>query len=159
MTARTWHKGPPPHVGWWNAGTSMDHQVWRWWNGSAWSMPVHERAFAEIAQLFADDPWPDHLQESIKWTDYWPENARVPRVDPRHTTISTEPPKMLDFWRQKHDAEVQDSQRARIEFKALELVKFAADLGFNVTIERRVEPTNPRSDTITVNVWPKRGAA
>lgn len=157
MTERTWHKGPPPHVGWWNASVARSTASWRWWDGSEWSDYSLEDYSAERAGAHAairnTESW------RIEWTDYWPENARVPRVDPRHTTISTEPPKMLDFWRQKHAAEVQDSQRARIDFKAVELVKFASDLGFNVTIERRVEPTNPRSDTITVNVWPKRGAA
>ena len=81
MIERIWHKGPPPHVGWWNASFMQYPGVWRWWNGRRWSLPRTKHA----------DKWEiggaaRHLEAStvfIEWTDYWPEGARVPRVDPR----------------------------------------------------------------------------
>lgn len=80
MSKRTWHKGPPPHVGWWNASVGSDANIWRWWNGEFWS--------------YAADPWNSIYNviefantkseiQSIEWTDYYPPNARVPRIDPR----------------------------------------------------------------------------
>lgn len=35
---RVWHKGPPPHIGWWNASLHFDLNAWRWWDGENWSM-------------------------------------------------------------------------------------------------------------------------
>lgn len=77
---RTWHKGPPPHVGWWNASRIGATDCWRWWDGSHWSVvAVPDDPDDEVAWSAATPT--EH--GSILWTDYWPENARVPRIDPR----------------------------------------------------------------------------
>lgn len=79
-TQRIWHKGPPPHVGWWNASTIQMMDAWRWWDGVAWSKNVRTWTTAEEA---ADKAIHHSLfQDHIEWTDYWPEGARVPRTDP-----------------------------------------------------------------------------
>ena len=87
---RIWHSGPPPHVGWWNASSASyvdrwnptRNNVWRWWNGHTWSVPVYESNtisdVANRAELALDSDY----SSAVEWTDYWPENARVPRIDP-----------------------------------------------------------------------------
>lgn len=89
--ARVWHKGPPPHIGWWNASRSRIVYMWRWWDGAEWSIPACEANFAQLA--FQSVPHKDtHKEKNILWTDYYPEGARVPRVDPSDpknlTTVS-----------------------------------------------------------------------
>ena len=87
---RVWHSGPPPHVGWWNASsaTYVDrwnptrNNVWRWWNGHAWSVPVYEsNTISDVANR-AEIALDSDYSSAVEWTDYWPENARVPRIDP-----------------------------------------------------------------------------
>jgi len=78
MSARKWHNGPPPHVGWWNASNNKSPDVWRWWDGSRWSLSVvgcfaSARRAAAISKSKTTDP-------RIQWSTYWPENARVPRI-------------------------------------------------------------------------------
>lgn len=80
MTNRTWHKGPPPHVGWWNARDRLLRVAWRWWNGENWSLFAHQWDSADLAERCALMRSKDAA--GIEWTDYWPENARVPRIDP-----------------------------------------------------------------------------
>jgi hypothetical protein len=77
---RIWHKGPPPHVGWWNASLGKDCNVWRWWNGREWShgTGANNKKPWITAELIDYSP----SSNRIKWTDYWPENARVPRIKP-----------------------------------------------------------------------------
>lgn len=81
MTPRIWHLGPPPHIGWWNASSDRGLDIWRWWSGTRFSRAAMETSSAEMAAARANEietvMWP------IEWTDYWPENARVPRIDPR----------------------------------------------------------------------------
>lgn len=81
MKKRVWHKGPPPHVGWWNASILCDPCAWRWWNGERWSKVAYCGESAKeagvSAKLTGDNDY------FIEWTDYYPENARVPRIDPR----------------------------------------------------------------------------
>lgn len=78
MSERVWHKGPPPFPGWWNASVQQDEDAWRWWDGKRWSWlafswhPAKEAAYAAVHESM-DTP--------ISGTDYWPENARVPRLD------------------------------------------------------------------------------
>lgn len=82
MTNRVWHKGPPPHVGWWNASIAGDLWVWRWWNGKHWSDAAYEGDSLLYVENAAAKPavlW----KEDIEWTDYYPENARVPRINPK----------------------------------------------------------------------------
>lgn len=80
MSKRIWNGGKPPHVGWFNASKSKSHQIWRWWNGKQWSMDVLPSNGIEEVILTAGmiDAYPEY----IEWTDYWPENARVPRIKP-----------------------------------------------------------------------------
>lgn len=79
-TQRVWHKGAPPFQGWWNASRARDYTAWRWWNGEQWSAAAYEetdtRKFGYITNRRAN------AQKLVEWTDYWPENARVPRIDP-----------------------------------------------------------------------------
>ena len=86
MSTRTWHKGPPPFPGWWNASWNCNDGIWRWWNGRYWSKSVV--ACSPVADVRCAARRHEQLQDTlqIKWTDYWPENARVPRVDPRSKT-------------------------------------------------------------------------
>ncbi len=80
MTKRKWYKGPPPHVGWWNASLSKVENVWRWWDGKSWSIAANEsdnsKSAAERTEFMV------HLNDRIEWSDYYPKNARVPRIDP-----------------------------------------------------------------------------
>ena len=78
---RVWHKGPPPHVGWWNAGLNRFEDCWRWWDGETWSKSAWEDESshqAKAASELKEEP-AIHL---IEWSDYWPKNARVPRINP-----------------------------------------------------------------------------
>lgn len=79
--SRTWCSGPPPHIGWWNASTRRNHNVWRWWDGHVWSFPVAPNtpplAAARQAELKVRK---HHVVSCIEWTDHWPANARVPRT-------------------------------------------------------------------------------
>lgn len=78
---RVWHKGPPPHIGWWNASLHFDPKAWRWWDGEQWSMSPNISLSADRAGAVASNKAPSEWP--IQWSDYWPEGARVPRVDPR----------------------------------------------------------------------------
>lgn len=80
MTNRTWHKGPPPHVGRWNASAGRDPEAWRWWDGRYWSFVAYPGMSANSADINAKERLYDACD--IEWSDYWPENARVPRVKP-----------------------------------------------------------------------------
>lgn len=82
LKPRTWHKGPPPHVGWWNASRNRMHFIWRWWDGEQWSIDVRDDYHAQGAAGYAVCRAPERFQQFIEWSDYWPENARVPRIDP-----------------------------------------------------------------------------
>lgn len=81
MTQRVWKKGPPPHVGWWNASVFQDLDSWRWWNGTHWSFDAWPEQTSEEASKQAAKPSQIDAYR-IRWTDYYPVNARVPRVAP-----------------------------------------------------------------------------
>jgi hypothetical protein len=81
MSARKWHKGPPPHVGWWEASTNQNRNVWRWWCGSSWSEFSTPCETPYCASLIAKYNY--YSVKRMEWTYYWPENARVPRINPR----------------------------------------------------------------------------
>ena len=79
-----WHSGAPPHVGWWRTdpgakkllpnGRSVALEVWRWWDGVFWSVahgPSVVRVITDRTEV-----------SNIMWCDYYPENARVPRINP-----------------------------------------------------------------------------
>lgn len=80
---RVWNSGPPPHIGWWNASTCNDARGWRWWNGKGWSNKADCRLPKTYAGIVAGVRSPAIAQFAVKWTDYWPKNARVPRVVPK----------------------------------------------------------------------------
>lgn len=75
------HSGQPPHVGWWCV--SEDGKKWRWWDGVVWSFFISDSYSSEIASQYASYKRELAKQSDIRWCHYWPENARVPRVDPR----------------------------------------------------------------------------
>jgi len=87
MTDRTWHKGPPPHVGWWNASTIRDKKSWRWWGGDQWSTWAYPYESKKDAAYLATRP---SYEPGIEWSDYYPKDARVPRIDPRKFQQSKE---------------------------------------------------------------------
>lgn len=80
MSKRVWHKGPPPHVGWWNANWFKYNDFWRWWDGQHWSFSFSPETPIEHLEQKAHviDPG----ASGIEWTHYWPKNARVPRIKP-----------------------------------------------------------------------------
>ena len=89
---RVWHSGPPPHIGWWNAATgthSLVNHCWRWWDGKQWSRSALANETALSAAESARYRIPRPLQKAVRWTDYWPENARVPRIDPRQPAATS----------------------------------------------------------------------
>lgn len=82
MSARTWHKGPPPHVGWWNASRNELTFCWRWWDGQCWSIPVFVGEDRLNAGSKAKVKETARLSRCVAWSDYYPKGARVPRVAP-----------------------------------------------------------------------------
>ena len=80
MTERIWYSGPPPHVGWWNASFYRYKNCWRWWNGADWSLGTRAAFPGKEAAKWAAIL--SRRQHNIFWTDYWPENAHVPRIAP-----------------------------------------------------------------------------
>lgn len=74
-----WHSGPPPFIGWWSA--SNTDNLWRWWDGSCWSLPIKKDATRTNVKKWAHTPTIVDNRR-IHWTSYWPENARVHRVRP-----------------------------------------------------------------------------
>lgn len=83
---RVWHDGPPPHAGWWNAAyagvedTIVWWDGWRWWDGERWSQGLGRREPAHRIAEYAAVRVPASVR--VRWNDYWPEGARVPRIDP-----------------------------------------------------------------------------
>ena len=74
----TWHKGPPPSIGWWPASTARDPSIFRWWNGKWWSCGCVARYSAQTAAGSAAQK--SRYQNDIKWTDRpasWPERSRT----------------------------------------------------------------------------------
>lgn len=82
MSKRIWKSGPPPHIGWWNASTREDKNFWRWWNGETWSFGCLHDAESLYAAKCANERV-SIRSKYVKWCDYYPPNARVPRIDPR----------------------------------------------------------------------------
>lgn len=78
-TTRKWHKGPPPHVGWWNASDCRNPRAWRWWNGKSWTGLTFAWEGASAAAYAATRR---EYRTEIEWTDYYPADARVPRINP-----------------------------------------------------------------------------
>ncbi len=73
----TWHKGPPPSIGWWPASVWRDPESLRYYNGEWWSDPAYSDMTAEEAALRAS--W-RASQNDIEWTERpasWPERSRT----------------------------------------------------------------------------------
>ena len=86
MSDRVWHSGPPPHVGWWNASCDRRANIWRWFDGKDFSIAYSESSsLEEISAPVILHGIPVNV---LEWSDYWPENARVPRIDPRESEAS-----------------------------------------------------------------------
>jgi hypothetical protein len=73
----TWHKGPPPSIGWWPASRRRNPDTLRWWNGVEWSLPAESiwtvSLAAEAAKIKTD-------MTDIEWTDRpasWPERSKT----------------------------------------------------------------------------------
>lgn len=75
-----WHKGAPPHVGWWNASViSNFKKAWRWWDGKHWSCALNDTDPPALAGAIATI---SAVESQVRWTNYYPADARVPRVAP-----------------------------------------------------------------------------
>lgn len=90
---RRFNRGAPPHVGWWNSSVLLCvggqergllngwESCWRWWDGDGWSFPYFPTASAaSIASYVLSCRYQTGCE--IIWSDYYPEAARVPRVNP-----------------------------------------------------------------------------
>jgi hypothetical protein len=73
---RTWHKGNPPCIGWYNASAVRLTGAWRWWDGKCWSECAFVLCSPREAAYLAKTP--ENGAYPIEWTTYWPKNARVP---------------------------------------------------------------------------------
>jgi len=72
MTAPQWFSGPPPAVGWWPTAYDM----YRWWDGSRWSIPLYQNypadaagVRAQIASLWSSSVEWRHWSIDIDGTD------------------------------------------------------------------------------------------
>jgi hypothetical protein len=73
----TWHKGPPPSIGWWPASRRGNPDTLRWWDGKTWSLPVDSTWTASLA---AEAAKAETAMSDIEWTDRpasWPERSRT----------------------------------------------------------------------------------
>ena len=74
----TWHKGPPPSIGWWPASYSRHSDVFRWWGGEYWSFACYRTMTAREAARQAAQLASDIFE--VEWTDRpddWPERSRT----------------------------------------------------------------------------------
>lgn len=78
-----WNKGAPPHIGWWLSKVlDSNVQRWRWFDGRDWSMGVEDSARNDFAGSYAIRTAGAWLVDEVFWSDYYPKNARVPRINP-----------------------------------------------------------------------------
>ena len=74
----TWHKGPPPSIGWWPASNCRNPNAHRWWNGEWWSAVAWPDSSAkEVARAARSK---DATRDLIEWTDRpasWPERSKT----------------------------------------------------------------------------------
>jgi hypothetical protein len=74
----TWHKGPPPSIGWWPTSNYRDPDAHRWWNGEWWSAAAYPEEAANTAAAVAC--LKGARQDDIEWTDrpaWWPERSKT----------------------------------------------------------------------------------
>ena len=66
--SKKWHKGPPPAIGWYVAGCfDRDKDFLRWWDGTAWSIPVYKGTSRREAS--ADAKIRSAMQDWIEWKE------------------------------------------------------------------------------------------
>lgn len=119
-----WRSGPPPHVGWWNASTAQISTIWRYWDGANWSSGADQNSTkADRARALL---YRMSRPERVQWRAYYPENARVPRVDPRPMYRALSDP---------------DAALKRLRKQAAEVVALAEAKGYVATID--LEPVMP----------------
>ena len=85
-TGREWHEGPPPHIGWWNASVTKNIHSWRWWDGRRWSASAMTGDSQDYAVTQSRYYAAQRDQAVMLWADYWPEDARVPRINSTEQT-------------------------------------------------------------------------
>lgn len=56
---------------------------WGWWDGRGWSCFVTSRVGEKTAAISAGQPGAVYAGPGVEWCDYYPKNARVPRVNPQ----------------------------------------------------------------------------
>ena len=66
----TWHKGPPPSVGWWPASVARDPRALRWWDGTCWSNVAWDTVTERTALNIATLQPPTELAD-IEWSEPW----------------------------------------------------------------------------------------
>jgi hypothetical protein len=74
----TWHKGPPPSIGWWPASYFRNPDAHRWWNGEWWSAAAWPDSSADEVARAARSK--EACQDLIEWTDrpaWWPERSKT----------------------------------------------------------------------------------
>jgi hypothetical protein len=77
----TFYAGPPPAVGWWlTQRFNSPRPVWRWWDGRMWSAAVNQNTEADIAAFWANRGLGSSHNSELKWSHYYPKDARVPRA-------------------------------------------------------------------------------
>jgi len=77
----TVHTGPPPFVGWWNAFIETPgRDKWRFWDGAGWSFLLRPSSSVEQVGSLAGYRTSASKSSQVRWTWYYPENARVPRL-------------------------------------------------------------------------------
>ena len=76
----TWHKGPPPSIGWWPASTSRNPGMLRWWNGENWSF-FSSTKFDSVDRAARKAAYPLFIKvDEIEWTERpasWPERSKT----------------------------------------------------------------------------------
>lgn len=81
MANTKWHSGPPPSLGWWPATIDIlsflkVSPLYRWWDGSVWSIPAHYSRDAWSAGVRAERK--DASGNEILWQHRpanWPKNS------------------------------------------------------------------------------------
>lgn len=69
-SACNWRKGPPPGIGWWPAGVSLNPEVLRYWDGACWSFGALATASAREAAGWAKFKC-KLASDQMVWTDRW----------------------------------------------------------------------------------------